>query len=201
MVANEPQVGIPTDEFVVGRKIVCPKELFATQGNGVGNEVEEGNPDGHLNEHRQATAHGADTVFAVKLHHLCLLLHGILGFGILGIQSIYLGLENSHASTAQVALLGGGVDEDLNNDGEQKQYNAHVHAETGEEVEQGQDNPTVDDAEQRPAQIYEVLQFEVLAGCNEVVVFLEQMKIVWTEVQAEFCRLCSSWVKTTSHVC
>ena len=82
---------------------------------------------------------------------------------------------------------------------EQKQYNAHVHAETGEEVKQGQDEPTVDDAEQRPTKIYEVLQFEVLARCNEVVVLLKQVEVVGTEVQVQVGRLLAPWVECAVH--
>ena len=55
MVANQPNMMSPLVDRVIGAQIFYPQEVFTTQLNGIGNKIKHRNPDGHLNEHRQAS--------------------------------------------------------------------------------------------------------------------------------------------------
>ena len=185
VVADEPEVGVPAEQFVVAREVVGPEETLAAQLDAVGHEVEERNPDGHLDEHRQTAAHGRNAVLRIELHHLLLLLHGVLLAGIFLGELVNLGLEHTHLGRREITLLRGGIDQNLDDDGQEEQHHTHRQTPRGEPVEKRHDDPAVDPLEERPAQIDQVLELGRLPGEGQLVVGLEDVEVVGTHVHLQ----------------
>ena len=200
VVADEPEVLRPADEVVVGREVVGPEEALSPEFDGVGDEVEEGNPDGHLDEHGQAASHGRDTVLGVELHHLLLLLHGVFLLGVFGVDFVHLGLQHAHTGRGQVAFLRGGVDEGLHDEREQQEHDAHVEAEAREPVEEVEDEEAVDPLDDGPPEVHQVLQLEVLVGEAEAVGGLEGVEVVGAQVELHLGGLLARGVEGRLHL-
>ena len=98
MVADDRQGSAPLDDRVIGGKVVNPEETLTAELDGVRHEVEHGDPDRHLDEHRQTAGEWRHAVFAILSHHSLLLLHGILRFVVLLRSFVELRFEHTHLS-------------------------------------------------------------------------------------------------------
>ena len=189
MVTDEPEVLAPADDVVVCAQVVSPEEGLSAQFDGVGQEVEEGNPDGGLKEHGQTAAHGTYAILAVDLHHFLLLLHGVLLLGIFLAEGVNLGFQHTHLGAAHVALLGGGINQYLHDEGEQQQHNAHGQTPSVQPVEEIEDEEAVDPLEQGPAKVDDVFQLQVGLQGSLLVGVLEDVEVVGTHVHLHQCGL------------
>ena len=150
MVTIEGNVEWEVQDAIVRRKVISPQERLATQLDTYGEEAEQRPQQRQLNKHRQTTTHRADTSLLVDVHHLLLLLHCILLTGVLRIQGIHLGLDNAHLGSREVALICQGEDQELNQDGQDKDDDTEVSDVVAQEIEYGDYNPAVKPAD-KPA--------------------------------------------------
>ena len=157
MVADTPNVGTPRNHAIIRGKVFGPQEALLAKFNSVGHKVEHGDPDGHLYQHGQATAHGAHAILRVERHHSLLLLHRILLVGILLAEFIDFGFEHTHLGTAQETLTRGNIDDEAEQDGNQQEYDTHRQAQAGQEVEDVEREEAVDPLEKRPTEINQFL--------------------------------------------
>ena len=192
VVADAPDVEVPGKETVVGGEVVGPEEALLAKLDGVRHKVKHGNPDGHLDEHGQAAAHGAHAILRVERHGFLLALQGILLLGIFGRNEVDFGLEYTHFGTAHVTLAGGHIDNDAEQDGDEQKHDAHGQTHAGEEVEDVEREITVYPAHNGPAQVNEFLKV-VLGFAQAVVVHaLQQAVVVGAEEELELrgCGTC-----------
>ena len=185
MVAQEPEVGVPLDDGVVGGEVGYPQEALAAQLNGVGHEVEHGYPNGHLNKHGQAAGERTDAVFGVLAHHGLLLFHLIFRLVELSSGGIQLRLEHAHLGRTHVAFLHQRIGDELEQKGDENEDDAHVDIQPREPVENIEGEPSVDDTEERPSQVDEALEFEVFAEVTLAFYLLEKTEVVGTVVEVE----------------
>ena len=188
MVADERQFGGPVDQVVIGREVVGPEETLLAQLDGVGHKVKHCHPNGHLNEHRQATAHRVDAILAVHRHHFLLLLHGVFLLGILPVDFLDLRPEHTHLGTAHETLAAWHVDDSMEQNGDQQQHNTHWQAQLGEEIEDVDRKVAVDPFEDRPAEVDKLFQFQVAVVQTVFVHALQQAVLVRPEVELEVRR-------------
>ena len=80
-----------------------------------------------------------------------LLLHGILLTRILLVQSVHLGLDDAHLGRREVALVGQGVYQQLDKHREDQYDKAEAADVFMQEIEHGDNDPTVDPAHQPAA--------------------------------------------------
>ena len=130
VVAEERDVEREADDGIVGGEVVRPQETLLAQLDGTRHEHEQCHDDGELKQHRQAAAHRADAVLAVKPHDFLLFLHGILLFGILPVDFIYFRLQHAHLGRRHVGLPRGGEYHNLHNQRHQQQHDAHAQSPT-----------------------------------------------------------------------
>ena len=186
MVAYEPEVAVPFHERIVGAEVRHPQEALPAQLNGVRHKVEHGNPDRHLDEHGQAATQWRHAILAVFGHHCLLLLHLVFRLVVLLRSLVELRLEHTHLRRTHIALLHHRVGDDLQQHGDENEYHTHVEAPVGKPCEYRHEEPTVDDAEQWPAQIDDALHVKFLVEgafllhmlqCVEVIGAIVELKL------------------------
>ena len=185
MVAEERYASRPREDVVIGAEVACPEEALLTEFDGVGDEEEQGHPNGHLDNHGQAAAHRADAVLRIDLHLLLLHLHGVCRVGVLLLYFVEMRLEGAHLGRRHELLTGERQDNHFHNEGEQQQHDAHVHAPACEEVEEGYDDVAVNEADYRPAHIDELVELQVLTIGGELTGSLQRLKVVGSDVELE----------------
>ena len=192
---------IPRYQAVIGRQVFRPKEAFLAKFNRIGHEVEHGNPNRHLDQHGQTSTHRTDAILRVKGHHGLLLLHGIILVGILLAELVDFGFQHAHFRAAHKALAGRYVDNEAQQDGDEQQHNTHGQPQAGEEVKHIERKEAVDPLEQRPAQIDQLLHFQVPLAANGMLVHrLEQAEMIGTKVELQLRRRFSCRVVSCLHL-
>ena len=89
---------------VEAAQVVRPQEMLLSQLYGGREEAEHRIQDRQLQEHRETSAHRADSGAPVKLHHRLLLFQGILLLRIFLVQLVHLRLDDSHLGGRNVRL-------------------------------------------------------------------------------------------------
>ena len=195
VVAYEPDVLTPLNNRVERGKVLHPQETLAAQLNGVGHVVEHGNPDGHLYDGRQASAKRAYAILRVHLHHGLLFLHLVLRLVKLFGGLVKLWFQHAHLGRAHVAPFHQGECDDLEQQCDENEHNAHVEAEFCEPVKHIDGKPAVDDANERPTQINKPLHLQVLAEGALFLHLLQQTEVVGTIVELKLRRFLARGVE------
>ena len=201
MVANEPDVSTPLHNRVVGREVINPQERLTTQLNGIRHKVEHRNPDRHLYEHRQTSAQRTYAVFRIELHHSLLLLHSIFGLIELLCCLIKFRTKNTHLGTRHITLLHHRESDGFQQKSDKYEDVTHRYRHLPEEVEDVEREPAVDNAEQRPSEINETLQFQFLTEGAFFLNRLQEAEIIWTIVELKLCGLYAGRVEGCLQLC
>lgn len=85
-----------SDECVISRQVIRPKETLLTKFDSTRYEHEQCHQDRELQQHRQTATHRAYTVLAVQSHHLLLFLHRIFLFGVFLVDLIDFRFQHPH---------------------------------------------------------------------------------------------------------
>ena len=93
--------------------------------------------------------------------------------------------EHAHLCRAHVALLHHRIGDDLQEQCDEYEHDAHVDVQTCEEVEHVECEPTVDDAEEWPAEVDETLHLQVFAEGALLLHVLKQTEVVGSEVEVK----------------
>ena len=125
MVTNTKNGLLPCENILVSGEVIGPKERLLAEFDSVWHEVKHRNPDGHLYQHWQTSAHRIGTILAIELHRFLLLLECILLVGVFLIYLVYLWPQHTHLSAGEIALLGGGINNNLKYQGDNQQHHSH----------------------------------------------------------------------------
>ena len=91
-----------SDECVISRQVIRPKETLLTKFDSTRYEHEQCHQDRELQQHRQTATHRAYTVLAVQSHHLLLFLHRIFLFGVFLVDLIDFRFQHPHFGCDEV---------------------------------------------------------------------------------------------------
>ena len=201
MVSYEPQIGMPFYDRVIGGEVVYPEERLSAELYGVRHEVEHRYPDRHLYEHRETSGHHTHAVFLLEEHYLLLLLHLVLRLVEVFCLLVQDRAKHTHLGRRHVALLHHRIGDSLENEGDKYNHDAHRYAERCQPVEDVECKPAVDDAEQRPAEIYKTLQLEFLSEGRLLLHILQETEIIRAIVELKLRSACSCWVERRFQAC
>ena len=199
MVANQPDVGVPLEDWVKGAQVVHPQELLTTKLDGIRHEVEHRNPNRHLNQHWQATRQWTNTILGILCHHRLLLLHLVLWLVELSGSCLELWLQHTHLGRTHIALLYHRVGDELEEQCDENQYDTHWEY-IAQPVEYVECEETVDPADDRPSQINEFLELQVLAEGALLLSILQNLEVIRTEVELKLRSLLAGWVEGCLHL-
>ena len=167
----------PMDDVVIGGEVLGPQERLLAQLDGGREETEHRPQDRELEEHRKTAAHHVDTRLLVQVHGRLLFLHGVFLLGILGVDLVQFRPEDLHFRGGRKALVGERQDDQLDEDGHQEDDETEALDELAQPVEQRDDHPLGDQADDPAAQ-----RNHLLVG---VVIGLEPLVVVRTEIELE----------------
>ena len=154
-----------------------------------------------MNEHRQTSAHHTHAVLRIQRLNLLLTLERIVFVLILLIDFFYLRTQHALLCTAHKALARGGEHNGAQNQRDEHQNKPHREVERSEEVENVDGEETVYPTHNRPTQIHQLLQVNVLSFVERVLVHrLEQAEIIGTEIPLELRWSFARSIKDTLHL-
>ena len=181
---DKRDVGAPLHDLVGRAQVVGPQEGLSSQLDARGEEGEHRDQDRHLQHHGQAATHRVGTRQAVQFHGLLLLLHRILGVGILLVDLGDVRRQESHLGLRDIGLVGQRREHHLQDDGQHQDDQSIVGHELAQPVKHGNDDAGVDPAEEFPSQGNQVGEFQVLFG-RILVITREHVVAVRAHIEVE----------------
>ena len=162
MVAQQRNVRTPANQVIISRKVGSPQEALLTEFDSVRHKEEQRHEYRCLNQHRQTSTHRAYAILTIKRHGFLLFLQSVFLLRILSVYLIYVRLQCFHLSRRDKRFPSSRNNNNLNDDSHQQDNDTHAKSPSRKPVEQVDGKPTVNPADDRPSQVYQVFQLLIL---------------------------------------